>query len=108
MSPILSSFRPVRPARVVVAALLAMMALVIAAAMWKPLHEWLHGNVDDGDHDCAIALYVTGSSEPPCVEVLICAVPMYFAPEIVECRESWVPGVFLSACVFEHGPPRAS
>jgi hypothetical protein len=93
---------------VVVAALLAMMAIVIAAAMWAPLHQWLHGKVDDGDDDCAIALYVTGNCEPPCVEVVICVAPMRYTPEVIEWRASWVPSVFLSACAFEHGPPRAS
>lgn len=107
MPPALSSFRSLRLARGVVAVLLAMLVFVMAAAAWKPLHEWLHGDLDHDD-DCAIALYVSGSCDSPCVEVAVCPAPVRLVIADLVGPESWVPKLSLSACVFERGPPRLS
>ena len=104
----LSTFRLPLVARTTVAALLAMLVFVITAAMWKPLHQWLHGDADDGDHDCAIALYVSGSCEQPCVEVIVCPAPVHFAPERIDIPNTWAPNISLSARMWERGPPRNS
>jgi hypothetical protein len=108
MSPRLSSFRKPHGARTVAAALLAMLALVMAASMWEPLHEWLHGETHGTDQECAITLYTDGNCELSFADEPDCAALSVTVWEIPELCDTWVPNVFLSACVWEHAPPRES
>jgi hypothetical protein len=108
MSPRLSSLRTPRIARIVVAALLAMLLLIIAAATWKPLHEWLHNDADEADHHCAVTLLAAGSCDTSFVDEAACHPPLPLPADRVVPIESWVQNLFLSACVCEHGPPRNS
>lgn len=108
MSPRLSSFRNLRTAPAVVAALLAMLVLIIAAATWKPLHEWLHHDADEADHHCAVTLLATGSCDTSLVDAALSPTPLPLPVDSALPQESCIPNVFLSACAFEHGPPRNS
>lgn len=108
MSSRLSSFRTLRTAQAVVAALLAMLLLVMAAATWKPLHEWLHHDADEADHHCAITLFASGGCDASFVDEAVCPILLPLPPDRTIAFAAWVPNVFLSECVCEHGPPRNS
>lgn len=105
MSPHLSRFRSSRTAPAVAAVLLAMLLLTIAAATWNPLHEWLHGDADEADHHCAITLFASGTCDTSLVAETIAPLPLPLPADRIVVLKTWVPNVFLSACVYEHGPP---
>ena len=91
------------------AALLAhVLALVVLTAS-PTAHRAVHGDADTSDHDCAVVLFAHGGVEqasgPVTVPVFI-APPTGFAPLAVASGE-FVPSVFATGGVFEHGPPTA-
>ena len=106
--PSLSKFSHSCAARVVAAALIAAAGLVMAASMWEPLHEWLHGEGHGSDHECAITLYATGSCDAVFPREFVCIATFAAAVDIVVSRDAWVPSIFLMTRVWEHAPPRGS
>lgn len=101
------SAQPLCSARDVVAGLLLahVLAVLILAASPR-LHHWVHPDADDDDHDCAVVLFLHGSSDvgPTPLIVPACAALATEFVRVVPPAE-FIPSVFVANRVFEHGPP---
>lgn len=96
--------------RVLAALLLAHLCAVLALAASPRLHQWLHGDADRDDHDCAVVLFLHGGTDEavgplPTPGFVLEAVN--FVPQAVPAAGRFVPSVFATGAVFEHGPPVA-
>ena len=90
------------------AVLLAHLLALLVLAASPRLHQWLHGDADEADHDCAAVLFSHGGVEQVGGTV---AAPGFvvqtvgFAPLAAETARAFVPSTFAGSRVFEHGPP---
>jgi hypothetical protein len=88
--------------------LLVSQLLIIAALAASPhLHQLLHHDADDGDHECAVTVMISGGSDGSPVPQIFDAGTIFLtafnpSPEI---QSHDVAPLFLSAHVFEHAPP---
>jgi hypothetical protein len=93
--------------RVVTAILLASYLLVLAMAASPALHQWLHNDADEADHQCAAVTAAHGQIDRPMAEIAVVASP---APSWVKARPAIyankVARVFLVNGVLEHAPPQ--
>lgn len=93
--------------RVVTAILLASYLLVLAMAASPALHQWLHDDADEADHQCAAVTAAHGQMDRPMAEIAVVASP---APSWVQARPAIyankVARVFLVNGVLEHAPPQ--
>jgi hypothetical protein len=107
MSPVFHRARAEWVGRLVGGLLGAMLLLTLAAASWHPLHEWLHGDADEGEHDCAVTLVLHGQMDTgsDAVTVVVLA-PLAWPAERESMVWPWVPSVYLATRILEHAPPR--
>ncbi len=70
------------------------------------LHQWLHDDADEADHQCAAVTAVHGQLDRPPVEVAVVASPartwIHTPPAIYAIT---VARLFLLVSVLEHAPP---
>jgi hypothetical protein len=85
--------------------LLANLLLIIAAVVTPALHQWMHADSHEEDHDCAITLFASGA----CVHApTVTVVP---APKLVPLPDKtfWAAPRVVSSFHFigilEHAPP---
>ena len=80
--------------------------LVLAMAASPDLHQWLHGDADESDHQCAVATAVQGQLDRPPVDVAAVASPcstwIESSPTIYVFT---IARLFLLVSVLEHAPP---
>jgi hypothetical protein len=82
--------------------------LIIAALAASPhFHQLFHHDADHGDHQCAVTVMISGGSDGSLAPQILDAgtispTAFKFLPEI---QSHDVAPLFLSAHVFEHGPP---
>lgn len=93
--------------RVLVAVLLAHLLAVMAMAASPALHEWVHADANDGDHDCAVVLFMAGGAAAAVAVVFVAAVLVTSGSQAVP-RGIWVKGLFRVLRILEHAPPAAS
>ena len=93
--------------RVLVAILLAHLLAVMAMAASPALHEWVHWDANDRDHDCAVVLFMAGGADAAVVVVLVVAVLATSGSQAMP-RGEWVEGIFRVLRILEHAPPTAS
>ena len=81
---------------------------ICAAAVSPALHEWMHADADQADHECAITLFASGV----CHETLL--LPSVAAPCLVPVFDGMVPegpreaSSFRFSGILEHAPPAAA
>ena len=92
--------------RIVVALLLAHLLAVVAMAASPALHEWVHGDAQDGGHSCAVVLFAAGGVEAAAVVVLVFA-GLVRSGSQAKPRCEWVEGLFRVLRILEHAPPAA-
>jgi hypothetical protein len=93
--------------RFLVAVLLAHLLAIVAMAASPELHEWMHPDAHDDDHDCAVMLFVGGGAATVAVVVLIVGVMQGGGSQVVP-RCDWVEGLFRVLRILEHAPPVAA
>jgi hypothetical protein len=81
----------------------------IALSASPQLHERVHPDAKQPQHECVITLITAGNVHhaapaPLCVSPV--ALIEFF--EISRLNPVWVPSPFLSARIFEHAPPRSA
>jgi hypothetical protein len=108
MSLRLSKFRDPRGTRITVAALLAMLVLVIAASIWNPLHEWLHHDAGEADHDCAITLYATDACSDTPAPALAPTPDLIPISDEVAVERPRFASSFRFSGILEHAPPQCT
>jgi hypothetical protein len=92
--------------RAVTAILCASYLLVLAMAASPALHEWLHGDADEADHQCAAVTAALGQLDRPEVDVAAIALPApSWIPPRPEIYAIAVTRLFLLVSVLEHAPP---
>ncbi len=101
------SFDLPRFRRVLVALLLTHLLVVMAMAASPVLHEWIHGDAHEGDHDCAVVLFTGGGVEAAAVVTLVVAVLVSSGSQAMP-RCEWVEGLFRVLRILEHAPPTAA
>ena len=89
------------------AVLLAHIVIVLAMAVCPDLHAFFHHDADDEDHDCAVTHYwLAGHGDgAPAQPVIIHATSCEVAFVTTPLNLDWVPSVFHTLGIFEHGPP---
>ena len=93
--------------RVLVGLLLTHLLAVMAMAASPALHEWIHGAAHEGDHDCAVVLFMAGGVEAAVVVILVVAVLVSSGAQAMP-RCEWVEGLFRVLRILEHAPPTAA
>lgn len=87
--------------------LIANLLVVVALAASPQLHQLLHHDADQSNHECAVTMMVSGGSDGSSVpQVLEASVilPVVF-DFLLETHLRDVAPLFLSAHIFEHAPP---
>ncbi len=96
--------------RLIAALLLAHLLAALALAASPRLHAWLHPDEVDDDGDCAVVLFLHGTTDAaapmPVVVAALIALAAAFAS--VPGPAAFVPSVFARGRVFEHAPPAAA
>ncbi|OAI43168.1 hypothetical protein AYO41_02665 [Verrucomicrobia bacterium SCGC AG-212-E04] len=92
--------------RVITAVMLAAYVLVLAMASCPSLHQWLHDDADEPDHQCAAVTASQGQIDQPAGQPAIAAAP---ATVWLEPRPALyaltIARLFLVTRVLEHAPP---
>ncbi len=82
-----------------------LLGLAMTASPW--LHERLHHEANDDQHECLVAVMHSGGTDGTVIAPVL-APDFHPAPEFVPVAErhsSEIPSIFLRARVFEHAPP---
>jgi len=82
--------------------------LANALSVSPDLHERVHPDADQPQHECAVTLITAGNYHhwsPPLIAPVDTAVEF---SNLAELNPTWVQSVFLLAHVFAHGPPAHS
>jgi hypothetical protein len=81
----------------------------IALSVSPQLHERFHPDAKQSQHECAVTLIAGGNyhhaAPAPPVAAPVAVVQFSHIPAL---NPSWVPSLFLGACIFEHAPPQHS
>jgi hypothetical protein len=81
----------------------------IAFSVSPQLHERIHPDANQPQHECAVTLIAAGNYDhtvaTPVIEPAI-ALNQFCTPSAI--HSIWIAPSFLSACIFEHAPPRPS
>lgn len=93
--------------RVLVALLLAHLLAVMSMASSPALHQWVHGDAHNSDHNCAVMLFTGGGAEAAVVIVLVVAVMVRSGSRAVP-RCDRVETLFRVLRILEHAPPAAA
>jgi hypothetical protein len=89
----------------VAATLTAGILWVLALAASPQLHEALHHDADEPDHDCAVTLFLHGACDgTSAVQMVPVFLPARPSPLAEMCSQE-VAALFLLTSVLEHAPP---
>ncbi len=86
-------------------ACIAAFLFAIAAASVPQLHHAFHTDAQQPQHECAITIVETGIESGDAALGLAAPGSAPVAAKLVALHPTWVPSLFLGACVFEHAPP---
>jgi hypothetical protein len=87
--------------------LTAHLLIVVVLAASPQLHQLLHHDADQSNHECAVTLMVSGGSDGSSVPQILEAgaiLPVVF-DFLLEANSRDVSALFLGAHIFEHAPP---
>jgi hypothetical protein len=93
--------------KALVCLLISQLLIVAALAASPQLHQLFHHDADEGSHECAVTVMISGGSDgSPVPQILDVGVisPATFGL-LPEMPSHDVAPLFLSAHVFEHAPP---
>lgn len=92
----------------------SLIALSVSAAfLWTlalgalpQLHERIHSDANQSNHECAITLVAAGNYHHAATGPLtaVPALAIQFS-DLATLNSAWVPSLFLGARIFEHAPP---
>src|SRR6516165_6140489 len=92
--------------RAVSAALIGSYLLVLAMSASPALHQWLHNDADEADHQCAVVTTLSGQIDvPPAGELALVAPPPLALEWSPARRAVRFVSIFLVTGVMEHAPP---
>ena len=78
----------------------------LALSVSPQLHERIHSDASQGNHECAITLVAAGNyhhaTNSP---VIVLSAPAIQFSDLATLDSIWVPSPFLGASIFEHAPP---
>lgn len=82
---------------------------LLALAASPRLHQWVHPDADNDDHDCAVVVFLHGGGTAAPGPVVAPGLVGTGHPTILAAlpRPVFVPSVFAAGGVFEHAPPAA-
>jgi hypothetical protein len=79
-------------------------ALTLSAS--PQLHERVHPDANQSDHQCAITLIAAGNyHHAAAIPILDASAPILQFCKVAALTPTWVPAPFLGASIFEHAPP---
>jgi hypothetical protein len=92
--------------RAITAGICASYLLVLAMAACPALHQWLHDDADEADHQCAVVTAIQGQLDRPVVQPDVVASPTasWIEPPPRLYALAIVP-LFLVVRGLEHAPP---
>jgi|ERR1700737_3625784 hypothetical protein len=95
------------PGRAFVAALIAAaFGWALVLSVLPQLHERVHSDANQSNHECAITLVAAGNYHHAATGPLIAVpAPAIQFSDLATLNSSWVPSLFLRASIFEHAPP---
>jgi hypothetical protein len=77
-----------------------------ALSVSPQLHERVHPDANQSNHECAITLIAAGNyhhaTADPLIGIPAPAIKFY---DLATLDSTWVPSPFLGASIFEHAPP---
>lgn len=85
--------------------LIAHLFAVLLLAASPELHEKLHSDAGHEGHECAVALFASGSCENPCSSPVISEQIEFITANLPSCARDYVPSCFLAGRILEHAPP---
>ena len=78
----------------------------LALSVSPQLHERVHPDANQSNHECAITLVAAGNCHHATTGPLIMVpVPVIQFSDLATLDSTWVPSPFLGASIFEHAPP---
>jgi hypothetical protein len=86
--------------------LFAHLLAVMAMAASPALHEWIHPDSRDADHDCAVVLFTGGGAEAAVVVLVVAVMARSGSQAVPRCDQ--VDGIFRVLRILEHAPPAAA
>jgi hypothetical protein len=93
--------------RVLVAILLAHLFAIMALAASPALHEWIHADSHETDHQCAVVLFTGGGAEAAVVIAFVVALMVTIVSQAMP-RCDRVERLFRVLRILEHAPPAAA
>jgi hypothetical protein len=84
----------------------AAFAWTLALSVSPQLHERVHPDANQGNHECAITLVAGGNYDHGTTGPLIVVpAPAIQFSDLATLDSTWVASPFLGASIFEHAPP---
>jgi hypothetical protein len=78
-------------------------AIALSAA--PQLHERIHPDAKQAQHECAITIIAAGNYHHTTPVIVVAAAPAFEISDSATLKPIWVASPFLSASIFEHAPP---
>lgn len=92
--------------RPIAALVIAMLTLSGLAAVWHPLHEWMHADTVGADDDCVVEMLAHGLAEAVTIVPIVASCGAFTWTEWLHpWRTVWVESLFGKSAVQEHAPP---
>jgi hypothetical protein len=97
----------IHPAMRILAFALVVGVLWVAALSASPdLHEWVHPDAGDPDHDCAVTLFSSGQATHVGADLVLVVRPERLeVSDSIPYYETVLGSFFLGCSILEHAPP---
>jgi hypothetical protein len=97
----------IHPAMRILAFALVVGVLWVAALSASPdLHEWVHPDAGDPDHDCAVTLFSSGQATHVGADLVLVVRPERLeVSDSIPYHETVLGSFFLGCSILEHAPP---
>jgi hypothetical protein len=84
----------------------AAFAWTLALSVSPQLHERVHPDANQGNHECAITLVSAGNYDHGTTgSPIVVPAPAIQFSDLAALDSTWVASAFLGASIFEHAPP---
>ena len=92
--------------RIIAFALMAGVFWITALSASPGLHEWLHADAGDPNHDCAVTLFSSGQATHVGADLVFVVRPERLeVSDSIPCCETVLGSFFLGCSILEHAPP---
>ena len=92
--------------RIIAFALMAGVLWITALSASPGLHEWVHPDAGNPDHDCAVTLFSSGQATHVGADLVFVARPERLeVSDSIPYYETFLGSFFLGCSILEHAPP---